>query len=124
MFVPLPLVFASESVTGSFLQLYHYLVYKVCISALRQQLIAVRKQGVKNIPSFFCRQIEVVFLLSHTKITSALTVSVTANRRAFLLCTLSIWLSVFSVSVMPSRSARCFIRRSNSSCACSSTSAR
>ena len=52
MFVPLPLVFASESVTGSFLQLYHYLVYKVCISALRQQLIAVRKQGVKNIPSF------------------------------------------------------------------------
>jgi hypothetical protein len=32
----------------------------------------------------------VVFLLSHTKITSALTVSVTANRRAFILCTHSI----------------------------------
>ena len=86
----LPLVFASESVTGSFLQLYHYLVYKVCISALRQQLIAVRKQGIKNIPSFFCRQIKVVFLLSHTKITSALTVSVTAAHRAFILCTHSI----------------------------------
>lgn len=85
-----PLNFASESVTGSFLQLYHYLVYKVCISALRQQLIAVRKQGIKNIPSFFCRQIKVVFLLSHTKITSALTVSVTAARRAFILCTHSI----------------------------------
>lgn len=46
----MPLNFASERVTGSFLQLYHYLVYKVCISALRQQLIAVRKQGIKNIP--------------------------------------------------------------------------
>ena len=86
----LPLVFVFESVAGSFLQLYHYLVHKVCISALRQQLIAVRKQGIKNIPSFFCRQIKVVFLLSHTKITSALTVSVTAAHRAFILCTHSI----------------------------------
>ena len=86
----LPLVFASESVTGSFLQPYHYLVYKVCISALRQQLIAVSKQSVENIPSFFCRQIKVVFLLPHTKITSALTVSITADRRAFILCTHSI----------------------------------
>ena len=86
----LPLVFASESVTGSFLQLYHYLVYKVCISALRQQLIAVSKQSIEKIPSFFCRQIKVVFLLPHMKITSALTVSVTANRRAFILCTHSI----------------------------------
>ena len=84
MFSTLPLDFAPESVTGSFLQLYHYLVYKVCISALRQQLIAVRKQSVENIPSFFCRQIKVVFLL-HTKITSALTVSITADRRAFIL---------------------------------------
>ena len=65
-------------------------INKVCISALRQQLIAVRKQGIKNIPSFFCRQIKVVFLLSHTKITSALTVSVTAAHRAFILCTHSI----------------------------------
>ena len=48
----LPLVFASESVTGSFLQLYHYLVYKVCISALRQQLIAVSKQSIEKIPPF------------------------------------------------------------------------
>ena len=51
----LPLVFALESVTGSFLQLYHYLVYKVCVSALRQQLIAVCKRSVENVPSFFCR---------------------------------------------------------------------
>ena len=29
------------------LQLYHYLVYKVCVSALRQQLIAVCKQRLK-----------------------------------------------------------------------------
>ena len=119
----LPLNFASERVTGSFWQLYHYLVYKVCISALRQQLIAVNKQSVEKIPPFFCRQIKMVFLLPHTKITSALTVSVTAARRAFILCTHSIWLSAFSVSVMHPRSARCFISCSNSSCACSSTSA-
>ena len=86
----LPLVFAFESVTGSFLQLYHYLVYKVRVSALRQQLIAVNKQSVEKIPPFFCRQIKMVFLLPHTKITSALTVSVTAARRAFILCTHSI----------------------------------
>lgn len=61
VFCALPLVFASESVTDSFLQLYHYLVYKVCISALCQQLIAVSQQSVENIPSFFCRQIKVVF---------------------------------------------------------------
>ncbi len=86
----LPLGFVFESVAGSFLQLYHYLVHKVCISALRQQLIAVSKQSLEKIPSFFCRQIKVVFLLSHTKITSALTVSITADRRAFILCTHSI----------------------------------
>lgn len=120
----LPLDFASESVTGLFLQLYHYLIYKVCVSALRQQLIAVSQQSVEKIPSFFCRQIKVVFLLSHTKITSALTVSITADRRVFILCTHSICLSAFSVSVMPSRSVRCFISRSNNSCACSSTLAR
>ena len=50
----LPLVFVFESVTGSFLQLYHYLVYKVCISALCKQLISVGKQSVEKIPSFFC----------------------------------------------------------------------
>ena len=55
--------------------------------------------------------IRVVFLLPHTKITSALTVSVTAVRRAFILFTHSIWLSDFSVSVMPSRFARCSISR-------------
>ena len=81
----LPLVFASESVTGSFLQLYHYLVYKVCISALRQQFIAVRKQGVEKIPPFLCCEVKAILSLSHTKITSALTVSVTADRRAFIL---------------------------------------
>ena len=86
----LPLVFAFESVTGSFLQLYHYLVHKACISALRQQLIAVSQQSLEKIPSFFCRQIKVVFLLPHTKITSALTVSITADRRAFILPTHSI----------------------------------
>ena len=112
---PYPSFFASESVTGSFLQLYHYLVYKVCISALRQQLIAVRKQGVKNIPSFFCRQIKVVFLLSHTKITSALTVSITANGGRSFSAPTPFDCRFSSVSVMPSRSARCFIRRSNSS---------
>lgn len=118
----LPLNFASERVTGSFLQLYHYLVHKVCISALCNQIMTVGKQSVENIPSFCCRQIKVVFLL-HTKITPALTVSITADRRAFILCTRSIWLSAFSVSVMHPRSARCFISCSNSSCACSSTSA-
>ena len=34
----------SESVTGSFLQLYHYLVHKVCISALCNQIMTVGKQ--------------------------------------------------------------------------------
>ena len=103
MFCALPLVFASESVTDSFLQLYHYLVYKVCISALCRQLIAVSQQSVENIPSFFCRKIKVVFLLPHTKITSALTISATADRRAFILPIHSIWLPAFSVSVIPTR---------------------
>ena len=84
-----PLVFVFESVAGSFLQLYHYLVHKVCISALCNQIMTVGNQSVENIPSFCCRQIKVVFLL-HTKITPALTVSITADRRAFILCTRSI----------------------------------
>ena len=67
-----------------------YTPKKYRISALRQQLIAVSQQSLEKIPSFFCRQIKVVFLLPHTKITSALTVSITADRRAFILPTHSI----------------------------------
>ena len=86
----LPLVFALESVTGSFLQLYHDLVHKVCISFLRRQLIAADKQSVEDLPPFLCCEVKAILSLFHTKITSALTVSVTADRRAFILRTHSI----------------------------------
>lgn len=59
----LPLVFALESVTGSFLQLYHHLVYKVCISALRQHLIAASKQCVEKIPPFLCCEVKAILSL-------------------------------------------------------------
>ena len=72
------------------MQLYHYLVYKVCISALRQQLIAAGKQSVEDLPPFLCCEVKAILSLFHTKIASALTVSVTADRRAFILCTHSI----------------------------------
>lgn len=81
----LPLVFAFESVIGSFLQLYHNLVHKVCISFLRRQLIAAGKQSVEDIPPFLCCEIKAILSIYHTKITSALTVSVTVDRRAFVL---------------------------------------
>ena len=100
-----------------FLQFYHNLVNSIRIFALSNQFVTESKQSIENIPQFLCCEVKVIFPLSHTKITSALTVSVTADRRAFILPIHSIWLSAFSFSVMPSRSARCFIRRSNSSCA-------
>lgn len=86
----LPLNFAFKSVTGSFLQLYHDLVHKVCISFLRRQLIAADKRSVEDIPPFLCCEVKAILSLFHTKITSALTVSVTADRRAFILRTHSI----------------------------------
>ena len=86
----LPLDFVFESVTGSFLQLYHYLVHKVCISFLRRQLIAAGKRSVEDIPPFLCCEVKAILSLFHTKTTSALTVSVTADRRAFILRTRSI----------------------------------
>lgn len=43
----LPLVFAFESVTGSFLQLYHYLVHKVCISYPFSSLLRQASRALK-----------------------------------------------------------------------------
>ena len=82
----LPLNFAFKSVTGSFLQLYHDLVHKVCIF-LRRQLIAADKRCVEDLPPFLCCEVKAILSLFYTKITSALTVSVTADRRAFILRT-------------------------------------
>ena len=73
----LPLVFAFESVTGS--------SFIITSSTLRRQLIAADKQCVEKIPPFLCCEVKAILSLSHTKITSALTVSVTADRRAFIL---------------------------------------
>lgn len=44
----LPLVFALESVTGSFLQLYHNLVHKACISYLLSSLLRQTSSALKR----------------------------------------------------------------------------
>ena len=80
----LPLDFAYCSVTGSLFELYHNLVNSIRISSLCNQLVAESKQGIEDIPSFLCCEVKVMLPLSHTKIALALTVSVTANRRAFI----------------------------------------
>ena len=73
-----------------FLKFYHNLVNGIRISALCNQLITKSKQGIEDIPPFLCREVKVILSFSHTKITSAFTVSVTADRKVFILLTHSI----------------------------------
>ena len=131
-FRPLPFIFANDNYTLRkipaamylFSQFHYNLVNCIRVSALCDQFVAESKQGIEDIPPFLCCEAKGILSFSHMKITSVLTVSITADRRLFILPTHSIWLSAFTFSVIPSRSARCFIRRSNISCACLSMSAR
>lgn len=72
-----------------------YLVNDVRISALSYKFVTVGKQDVDNISPFLCCEVKVMLLFPHAKITSALTVSVTVSRRAFILPTHNMGLSAF-----------------------------
>ena len=78
-----------------FANFYHNLVNGIRISALCYQSVAESKQSIEDIPPLLCCEVKVILPFSHTKITSALTVSVTADRRLLILPTHSIWLSAF-----------------------------
>ena len=124
MFVPYPSIlhivalqahFASFIITSSTAS-----AYLLCAISF----VTESKQGIEDIPLFLWCEVKVILPLSHTKITSALTVSVTADRRLFILPTHSIWLLAFKSSVMPSVVANWWMRRSNISVVVRSTSSR
>lgn len=68
-----------------FAYLYHNLVNSSRVSAMCYQFVAIGKQGIEDVPPLLSREVEVILSFSHMKITSALTVSVTADRKAFIL---------------------------------------
>ena len=84
MFVPCPSFLRLKALQA------HFCSFIITSSTLRRQLIAADKQCVEKIPPFLCCEVKAILSISHTKITSALTVSVTADRRAFILRTHSI----------------------------------
>lgn len=102
-----------------FCELDYDLIDAVRVLALCDEGVAQIDQALDYKVAFGIGEGEVVFLLSHTNTTSALTVSVTRSRMLFICRTHAIGLVALSCSVIPSLAAYSFTNRRKSCCACS-----
>lgn len=79
MFVPYPSSLRIVALQAYFTNFIITSSTCIRVSALGYQLVAESKQGIEDIAPFLCCEVKVILTFSHTKITSALTVSVTAD---------------------------------------------
>ena len=97
-----------------FCELDYNLVDGVCVFDLRYKGVTQIEQALNYKAAFGVGEGEMVFLLSHTNTTSALTVSVTRSRMLFIRCTHAIGSAALSCSVIPSVAAYSFTNRRKS----------